>query len=64
MKTQDKKIHIRLPDDLHKKLRVKCAYDDVSVQDYVERLIKESVASYSVEEALEKTGLRGATEGS
>ncbi|MBI2916596.1 MAG: hypothetical protein HYY01_01265 [Chloroflexi bacterium] len=59
MKDKDKKVHIRLSEDVHKKLRVKCAYDDTSVQDYVERLIRESVAGYSAEDALHKAGLRG-----
>ncbi|GEM_PF-5924793 len=62
MNEKDKKIHIRLPEDLHKKLRVKCAYEDISLQDYVERLIREGVATYSVEEALEKVGLPAAEE--
>lgn len=63
MKTQDnKKIHIRLPEDLHKKLRVKCAYEDISVQEFVEHLIRESIGEYSVEQALKETGLKGSVE--
>ena len=56
--TNEKKIHIRLPNELHKKLRVKCAYEDVSVQEYVERLIREDVAEYSVERTLSEVGLQ------
>ena len=54
----EKKIHIRLPEDLHKKLRVKCAYEDVSLQEYVEQVIRESVAEYSVEDTLAEVGLQ------
>ena len=53
--SKDKNIHIRLPQDVHKRLRVKCAYDDESIQSFVERVIKESLASYEVEKADEKT---------
>ena len=52
-----KKIHIRLPEELHKKLRVKCAYEDVSLQEFVERLIREGIGEYSVEKALYEVGL-------
>ncbi len=34
-----KQIHIRVPDDLYKKLRVKCVYEDVSITDYIFNLI-------------------------
>jgi len=43
-----KLIHIRLSDDIHKKVRIKCAYDDVSIQDYVENLIAEDVAEFYI----------------
>jgi hypothetical protein len=36
---QKRKIHVLLPPDLHQKLRVRCAYEDVSIQEYVESLI-------------------------
>lgn len=48
-KEQGKKIHIRLPEELHKKVRVKCAYEDLSIQSYVEKLIRENLEKYSVE---------------
>ncbi len=36
-----KKIHIALTVDVHQRLRVKCALEDMSLQTYVEKLIKE-----------------------
>lgn len=44
-----KKIHVSLPEDLHKKVKVKCAYEDLSIQSYVEKLIREDMKGYSVE---------------
>lgn len=41
-----KQVHVRLPDQLYKRLKVRCVYDDVSVQDYVTKLIAESLAEY------------------
>lgn len=49
MKRKDKKIHIRLPEDLHKELKVKCIYEEVSVQQFVEGLIKEKLADYKTD---------------
>lgn len=46
MEKKDKKIHVRLPEDLHKELKVKCIYEEVSVQKFVEGLIKEKLADY------------------
>jgi len=36
---RERKIHVALPDDVHRKLRVKCALEDVTIQEYVSRLI-------------------------
>lgn len=36
----NKKIHINLPANLHKKLRIKCASLGISIQKYVENLIE------------------------
>lgn len=41
-----KQLHVRLPDPLYKRLKVKCVYEDVSMQDYVTKLIAESLAEY------------------
>ncbi len=40
-----KQIHIKLSDDLHKKLRVTCAEQDESIQDFVAKIISENVAN-------------------
>jgi len=38
-----RKIHINLPEELHQKLRVRCALEDMTIQDFVCALIKASV---------------------
>lgn len=40
----DRLIHIRLSDENHKKLRIKVAEMDTSIQKYVARLIEESLS--------------------
>ncbi len=42
-KSRERKIHIVLPEDVHKLLRVKCALNEVTIQEYVARLLKNSV---------------------
>ncbi|MBI2894943.1 MAG: toxin-antitoxin system HicB family antitoxin [Deltaproteobacteria bacterium] len=36
----DRKIHVRLTDDLHRRLRVRCAELDTSIQDWVVELLE------------------------
>lgn len=43
-----KKIHINIPENVHMKLRVKCAYENKTIQEYVAELIKEELAEYNV----------------
>ena len=38
-----KKIHIRLDDDLHKKLRMKVADEGVTIQTYLTNLLEQSL---------------------
>lgn len=45
--SHQKKIHINLPEDLHKRLRIKCAYEDMTIQGFVEGLVREELAEYS-----------------
>jgi CRP/FNR family cyclic AMP-dependent transcriptional regulator len=45
MKNGKKQLHIRLDTDLYKKLKVKCAYENTSVQDSVGKVI-ESLVKY------------------
>ncbi|MFN3467512.1 MAG: hypothetical protein ACK4WF_07405 [Candidatus Brocadiales bacterium] len=49
-------MHIRLPEDLHKELRVKCIYEEMSVQEFVEGLIKEKLAEYKINPEKPKKG--------
>jgi hypothetical protein len=37
------KIHVSLPGDLHKRLRVKVALEDTTIQEYVENLVAQAV---------------------
>lgn len=43
-----RKIHIDLSEDIHQKLRVKTALEDVSIQKFVESLIGTAVADVDV----------------
>ena len=46
----DRKIHIRLPEDVHRQLRVQCAYQGTTLQDYVENLISDQLTLYGIED--------------
>jgi len=50
MKKQGKQLHVRIPEETYKKLKVKCVYQDTSIQNYVASLVAESLGEYSVEE--------------
>ena len=39
-----KKIHINLPEEVHKKLRVKAALEDVSIQGFVAGVVAAAVS--------------------
>ena len=43
-----RRIHVNLPEEVHQKLRVKCALEDVTIQEFVERLISERVKDIKV----------------
>ncbi len=45
-----KQLHIRVDEDLYKKLKVKCVYKDTSIQEYVANLISEGLGEYSASE--------------
>ena len=38
-----KKIHLRLDDDLHRKLRMKVANEATTIQSYIENLLRRSL---------------------
>lgn len=43
--TERRKIHIDIPQLVHQKLRVKAAYEDVSIQEFVSGLIAAAVTN-------------------
>jgi predicted HicB family RNase H-like nuclease len=43
--TKGKKIHITLPEEVHRRLRVKCALEDITIQEYVSELISNDVTN-------------------
>jgi len=40
---KNRKIHINLSEETHRKLRVRCAVDDLTIQQFVEGLIEEAL---------------------
>jgi len=44
----EKKIHVSLPSSVHQRLRVKCALEDTTIQDYVEKLIAEETQDVTI----------------
>jgi DNA-binding NtrC family response regulator len=43
MAETQKDVHIRIPKELYTKLKVKCAYNDNSMQDYIIRLMNDDI---------------------
>lgn len=39
---KQRQIHIRIPEDLYKKLKVRCVYNDITIQDYLIKMLAES----------------------
>ena len=54
-KPKERKIHVALPDDVHQKLGVKCALKDLTIQEYVARLIKANVDDFELPEKTSAT---------
>ena len=57
--SKGRKIHITLPESVHQRLRIKCALEDLTIQDYVSFLISEAVQDIAVVEngkAIRKDG--------
>ncbi len=38
-----RKVHITLPEETHQRLRIKCAIEDVTIQEFVARLVEAAV---------------------
>ena len=43
-----RKIHVDLPEDIHRKLRVKAALEDMSMQAFVARVVEKAVKNVPV----------------
>lgn len=50
MVVNEPKIHISLPSAVHKRLRVKVALEDTTIQEYVEQLVTNAVAKTKLPE--------------
>jgi len=46
MDAEKRQLHLRIPEDEYRKLKVKCAYDGVSMLDYIVKLIAESMGEH------------------
>ncbi len=46
----ERKIHIRLTQDMHRRLRIRCAELDVTIQDYVVRTLDQALACEVVDD--------------
>jgi hypothetical protein len=53
-KNKTRKIHILLPEDLHRLVRIRCACEDLSIQEYVSSLIAHDMHGYDVQAKAEK----------
>lgn len=46
MVDEKRQLHLRIPTEEYRKLKVKCAYDGTSMQDYIAKLITESMGEH------------------
>ncbi len=47
MNIEQRQIHIRIPEELYRKLKVRCVYEDTSIQDHVLKIIAQSMRQQS-----------------
>ncbi len=47
-----KQLHVRIPEGLYKKLKVKCVSEDTSIQQYLIKLIAQNLGEYPTEEKM------------
>ncbi len=45
MSDEEKQLHVRIPKDIYTRLKIKCAYEEISIQDYLARLIQNAMNS-------------------
>ncbi len=50
MKTRQ--FHVRIPEGVYKKLKVKCVSEDISIQEYLANLIAQSLGEYPADEKI------------
>lgn len=49
IKNDFRQVHIRLSEKTYKELKVKCVYEDLSIQEYLTKLITDNLGTYSKE---------------
>jgi len=49
MTDEEKQLHVRIPKETYMKLKIKCAYQEVSIQDYIIDLIQNSMEMHQGE---------------
>ena len=49
---KSKQLHVRIPEGVYKKLKVKCVSEDTSIQEYLAKLISQSLGEYPDEKKL------------
>lgn len=59
MSEPNRKIHVSLAEELHKRVRIRCACEDVSIQDYVVSVIEKDMSSYTPTDALAVKAMQG-----
>ena len=47
-RAKSRMVHILIPEKLHVRVRVRCAYEDRSIQNYVEMLITRDMKAYKL----------------
>ena len=47
-----KQLHVRIPEEVYKRLKVKCVSEDTSIQKYLVKLIAQSLGGYPVEKKI------------
>jgi len=58
MSKKTKQLHIRIDESLYKKLKVKCVYEDTSIQEYVAGMISDGLGAYSTNELSKSKAVR------
>ena len=41
--SRSRKIHITLPESVHQRLRIKCALEDLTIQEFVAKMVETAV---------------------